>query len=81
MRVRWRLILAVERAAPDGAARSHHQQDQEADELSQVIKKRLVVLIPPGEVHVKLCPNEKMVDVSRLSNVHGCVGLDKSFQS
>jgi hypothetical protein len=29
----------------------------------------------------ELCSNENMVDVSRLSNVHGCVGLDKSFQS
>ena len=29
----------------------------------------------------KLCPNEKMVDVRRVSNVHGCVGMDKSFQS
>jgi hypothetical protein len=42
---------------------------------------RAVVLIPPGEVNNELCPNEKMVDVSRLSNVHGCVGMDKSFQS
>jgi hypothetical protein len=42
---------------------------------------RAVVLIPPGEVNDELCPNEKMVDVSRLSNVHSFVGMDKSFQS
>jgi hypothetical protein len=33
------------------------------------------------EGHAELCSNEKLVDVNRLSNVHGCAGLDKSFQS
>jgi hypothetical protein len=38
-------------------------------------------LLDLDEDHAELCPNEKMVDVNRLSNVHGCAGLDKSFQS
>jgi hypothetical protein len=40
------------------------------------------LLIPPGEVDAELCPNEKMVvDESRFFNVHGCGGMDQSFQS
>jgi hypothetical protein len=33
------------------------------------------------EGHAELCSNEKLVDVNRLSNVHGWAGLDKLFQS
>ena len=38
---------------------------------------------PPstGPGNAALCSNEKMVDVSRFSHLHGCGGLDKSFQS
>ena len=40
------------------------------------------LLIPPGEGDAELCPNEKMVvDESRFFNVHGCGGIEKSFQS
>jgi len=45
------------------------------------LKRLAGLLIPRKEGDAELCPNEKMVDVSRLSNVHGCVGMDKSFQS
>ena len=40
-----------------------------------------MLLIPPGEVDAELCPNEKMLDSSRFFDVHGCEGIDKSFQS
>jgi hypothetical protein len=39
-----------------------------------------VSLIPHGEGDVELCPNEKLVDGSRFFNVHGCGGIDKSFE-
>ena len=38
------------------------------------------LFIPPGEGDVELCPNEKLVDESRFFNVHGCGGIDKSFE-
>jgi hypothetical protein len=39
-------------------------------------------LIPRKEGDAELCPNEKkMVDESRLFNVHGCGGMDQLFQS
>jgi hypothetical protein len=40
------------------------------------------LLIPRKEGDAELCPNEKkMVDESRLFNVHGCGGMDQLFQS
>ena len=41
----------------------------------------VVVMIPAGEVNAELRPNEKIVEVSSLSNVHGWAGMDKPFQS
>jgi len=38
-----------------------------------------------GALHLQggaeLCPNEKVVDESRFFDVHGCGGIDKTFQS
>ena len=40
-----------------------------------------MLLIPRGEGDAELCPNEKVVYESRFFDVHGCGGIDKSFQS
>jgi hypothetical protein len=40
-----------------------------------------MLLIPRGDLDAELCPNEKVVDASRLFLMRGCAGTDKSLKS
>jgi len=61
--------------------RTHGAFDCFAVAARDLIEQPTVLVILRGEVDVELCSNEKMVDESRFFDVHGCGGIDKSFQS
>ena len=60
---------------------THGVFDWFAVSARDLIERPTVLLIPPREVDAELCSNEKMADESRYFDVHGCEGIDKSFQS